>query len=165
MVQVFFLNLKKIKRTKNLSFRYFFFKARSAQQHCKRVYNSCKIKWLTPLPPKRSDAILIVKAWKQMNLPYLRSVCCGFLERWVCTSFWNRVGRLILLSSLYRENQTGRWKALHLYYKVEQDDKMMQTEYPVMNYSDALFLWTHDSEEVLKHFNHAVWIIIFILVC
>lgn len=64
-----------------------------------------------------------VAVWKTYHL---RPVCCGFLERWACISFWNRVGRIILLSGLYKENQTGRWKHLYLFFKVKQENKMLK---------------------------------------
>lgn len=37
---------------------------------------------------------------KEQPVLYLRPVCWEFLERWACTSLWNRDGRVILLSDL-----------------------------------------------------------------
>lgn len=59
------------------------------------------------------------------SLSYLRAVCWEFLERWACTSFWNRDGRVILLNT---REQTRRiisfLQVLKVKEKENTDDRL-----------------------------------------
>lgn len=50
---------------------------------------------------KKKSIFSVIKG----SLSYLRPVCWEFLERWAWTSFWNREGRVILLSDLDTREQ------------------------------------------------------------
>lgn len=63
----------------------------------KKITNNQKRQNLLPI--WRTGYTTCIFSVLKRSLSYLRAVCWEFLERWACTSFWNRDGRVILLNT------------------------------------------------------------------